>query len=890
MAEGQNQSMDVDDPCAKVAKWWLEPTENNQEIDIKVPVEDDFDVRPSYTLDDFLFYDEDGELTAFDLDSDKLNEQNVFAAGVLRQDADGSFIPARFLSNAEVKDLKIGPITKWAADQDSKERPVLVVSSLKGHYILKKPHHLYTSFMTSALKKALAINVAIKYLFSGFDGKATVAGLAAAFKHHNLELKDYKELIVEQVSLFDNGSTLQKLSDLPCIKILKGEPVFPIRSFVVSENREAEKKSEECDKPVERKKPKPVKVFRSSSQNSNFNKCATSHEVAFSRATTTVLVRELFEECFKQQINYESNEKVVKSKEKRCGSCENCLNDQPCLQQKGSNVSNIDDKENSSVLNTDQEIKECVIKLEKMKPDFKTVSAKWVDEPTEGQSGVSCYQSVDMFGEIFSVGDFAQLNNGKIGRIFGLFEKSGQKSAHFQEFVLGKDTVLGETSDPRELFEIYKCSDIPLSAISGKADVHYWPVPDNWKWIGGTKDSLEVPPVDANSPNSFFYRLRYNDNWVRFETASTKDDDATARCVSCHAKQELNLDGMIRPVDCMNPNAFALSLKKWKGFVYEDGVKHMIGDAVYFNAKSSSSLGGINPKVFKKDDDSKDEEIDLSDETKYPEAYRKTDYVKGSNDATVSPFDIGIITEVFSPVGSFSNQNLRIKVRLLYRPHQLACLTGQQQFDKDFNLLYWSEDFKTVEAVNVRGKCFVLPRKSIDQDILEWTSSGSNRFYFEEAYDKSDNEVIELNEQASNYSVEGNHGALPKVEEPLRALDVFAGCGGLSSGLKQVGVSEAHWAIEVYEPAAQAYKMNEPNCSVFTDDCNALLRMVMDDGATRHQNQDLPQKGEVDLLCGGPPCQGFSGMNRFNSGEYSQFKNSLISTYLSVSEALSRKI
>jgi len=36
--------------------------------------------------------------------------------------------------------------------------------------------------------------------------------------------------------------------------------------------------------------------------------------------------------------------------------------------------------------------------------------------------------------------------------------------------------------------------------------------------------------------------------------------------------------------------------------------------------------------------------------------------------------------------------------------------------------------------------------------------------------------------------------------------------------------------------------------------------------------QKLPQKGDVELLCGGPPCQGFSGMNRFNSREYSKFK------------------
>jgi len=29
----------------------------------------------------------------------------------------------------------------------------------------------------------------------------------------------------------------------------------------------------------------------------------------------------------------------------------------------------------------------------------------------------------------------------------------------------------------------------------------------------------------------------------------------------------------------------------------------------------------------------------------------------------------------------------------------------------------------------------------------------------------------------------------------------------------------------------------------------------------------LPGPGEVDFLCGGPPCQGYSGMNRFNKGD-----------------------
>ena len=128
-------------------------------------------------------------------------------------------------------------------------------------------------------------------------------------------------------------------------------------------------------------------------------------------------------------------------------------------------------------------------------------------------------------------------------------------------------------------------------------------------------------------------------------------------------------------------------------------------------------------------------------------------------------------------------------------------------------------------------------------------------------------------------------GALPTVSAPLKTLDIFAGCGGLSWGLKQAGIAEPKWAVECVEAAAKAYSQNEPQCTVFTEDCNLLLKEIManPNGAT-YKGKKLPKKGEVELLCGGPPCQGFSGMNRFNSGEYSKFKNSLISSYLSVIE------
>lgn len=50
---------------------------------------------------------------------------------------------------------------------------------------------------------------------------------------------------------------------------------------------------------------------------------------------------------------------------------------------------------------------------------------------------------------------------------------------------------------------------------------------------------------------------------------------------------------------------------------------------------------------------------------------------------------------------------------------------------------------------------------------------------------------------------------------------------------------------------------------------------------TNANGQQLPQKGDVQLLCGGPPCQGFSQLNRFRHTERSLLKNSLVSSYLS---------
>jgi DNA (cytosine-5)-methyltransferase 1 len=46
----------------------------------------------------------------------------------------------------------------------------------------------------------------------------------------------------------------------------------------------------------------------------------------------------------------------------------------------------------------------------------------------------------------------------------------------------------------------------------------------------------------------------------------------------------------------------------------------------------------------------------------------------------------------------------------------------------------------------------------------------------------------------------------------------------------------------------------------------------------------LPKPGEVDFICGGPPCQGYSGMNRFNKGNWSMVQNSMVMAFLSYAD------
>lgn len=60
-----------------------------------------------------------------------------------------------------------------------------------------------------------------------------------------------------------------------------------------------------------------------------------------------------------------------------------------------------------------------------------------------------------------------------IAKVSYMWEEPGkEKSFHALLFCRGTDTILGETSDPRELFVVDVCENCPLGSIVRKAEVN----------------------------------------------------------------------------------------------------------------------------------------------------------------------------------------------------------------------------------------------------------------------------------------------------------------------------------------------------------------------------------------------------------------------------------
>lgn len=89
-----------------------------------------------------------------------------------------------------------------------------------------------------------------------------------------------------------------------------------------------------------------------------------------------------------------------------------------------------------------------------------------------------------------------------------------------------------------------------------------------------------------------------------------------------------------------------------------------------------------------------------------------------------------------------------------------------------------------------------------------------------------------------------------------RAVDVFAGVGGMSLGFEMAGFDVVA-AVDNNEINVQTYKSNFPDTHCFKADVSELTAADL--------RKEAQIDDEIDVLFGGPPCQGFSVIGKRRS-------------------------
>ena len=109
----------------------------------------------------------------------------------------------------------------------------------------------------------------------------------------------------------------------------------------------------------------------------------------------------------------------------------------------------------------------------------------------------------------------------------------------------------------------------------------------------------------------------------------------------------------------------------------------------------------------------------------------------------------------------------------------------------------------------------------------------------------------------------------------MKAIDLFAGAGGFTLSAHQAGVDVVA-AIEFDKEAANTYRKNfieeqKREIQLLNEDINLI------DPKALRESMNL-EIGELDLILGGPPCQGFS-THRINNAGVNDPRNKLLLRY-----------
>lgn len=110
----------------------------------------------------------------------------------------------------------------------------------------------------------------------------------------------------------------------------------------------------------------------------------------------------------------------------------------------------------------------------------------------------------------------------------------------------------------------------------------------------------------------------------------------------------------------------------------------------------------------------------------------------------------------------------------------------------------------------------------------------------------------------------------------LKLMDLFCGTGGISNGFENSanGTFKTILGADILPTSLETFKLNHPHAAIFCGDIRKLRRMEVAETLK-------VSAGEVDVIVGGPPCQGFSSIRPFRSTNEDDPRNSLFEEFAS---------
>ena len=125
--------------------------------------------------------------------------------------------------------------------------------------------------------------------------------------------------------------------------------------------------------------------------------------------------------------------------------------------------------------------------------------------------------------------------------------------------------------------------------------------------------------------------------------------------------------------------------------------------------------------------------------------------------------------------------------------------------------------------------------------------------------------------------------------QTVRLADLFAGCGGLSFGLAEAArrqgmAAEVALAVERDHHALRVFERNLVTVDARQEEVESVFDGELGASLTFRERQLAKSVGRIDLLLGGPPCQGNSDLN--NKTRRSDPRNRLYARMARATEVL----